>query len=159
MSRIRSVHPGLFTDEAFVGCSPEARLLLLVLGCFSDFDDNFSWHTGDIARLAGLDDAEPHLCELAAAGLIVRDGAGTGRIDFQFGHPRRRIRRWDRLRLSIFSRDGHVCRYCGWQVKQPHCDHVIPVSRGGLDDASNLVTSCPPCNLSKHAKTPEEWRS
>lgn len=29
MSRIRSIHPGLFTDEAFMQASPNARLLLI----------------------------------------------------------------------------------------------------------------------------------
>ena len=30
-----------------------------------------------------------------------------------------------------------------------HCDHVHPVSDGGSDDPSNLVTSCQDCNLGK----------
>lgn len=28
-------------------------------------------------------------------------------------------------------------------------DHVVPLSRGGLNDASNLVTACYPCNFGK----------
>jgi hypothetical protein len=43
MSRIRSVHPGLFTDEAFVSLSSSARLLLI--GVWVEADDNgiFEW--------------------------------------------------------------------------------------------------------------------
>lgn len=43
MSRIRSVHPGLFTDEAFVSCPPLARLLLI--GIWTECDDHgvFEW--------------------------------------------------------------------------------------------------------------------
>src|SRR6185312_5960486 len=43
MSRIRSVHPGLFTDEAFVALSPAARLLLI--GIWTEADDHwvFEW--------------------------------------------------------------------------------------------------------------------
>jgi hypothetical protein len=43
MSRIRSVHPGLFTDEAFVSLSPIARVLLI--GVWTECDDRgaFEW--------------------------------------------------------------------------------------------------------------------
>jgi 5-methylcytosine-specific restriction endonuclease McrA len=37
-------------------------------------------------------------------------------------------------------------------------DHVIPKSRGGKNDWTNLVTSCFKCNLKKADKTPEEAR-
>lgn len=42
-ARIRSLHPGLFTDEAFVSCPPLARLLLL--GIWTEADDHgvFEW--------------------------------------------------------------------------------------------------------------------
>lgn len=36
-------------------------------------------------------------------------------------------------------------------------DHVVPLSRGGADDAENIVISCPTCNLHKHNKLPHEW--
>jgi 5-methylcytosine-specific restriction endonuclease McrA len=35
-------------------------------------------------------------------------------------------------------------------------DHVIPRSRGGATDWSNIVTSCVPCNLKKGDRTPRE---
>ncbi len=43
MSRIRSVHPGLFTDEAFMSASMAARVLLV--GLWTECDDNgiFEW--------------------------------------------------------------------------------------------------------------------
>jgi len=43
MGRIRSIHPGLFTDEAFVSLSPSARLLLI--GIWGEADDAgvFEW--------------------------------------------------------------------------------------------------------------------
>ena len=43
MARIRSVHPSLFTDEAWVSCSPLARLLYI--GLWTDADDQglFEW--------------------------------------------------------------------------------------------------------------------
>lgn len=38
MARIRSIHPGLFTDEAFVSATPFARLLIIGIWCEA-FDD------------------------------------------------------------------------------------------------------------------------
>lgn len=56
-----------------------------------------------------------------------------------------------RLRFEILRRDGHTCRYCGAAAPDIPLtvDHVIPVTLGGGDDPSNLVTACQPCNAGK----------
>ncbi len=36
-------------------------------------------------------------------------------------------------------------------------DHMVPLSRGGLHCWTNVCLACPPCNLSKHDKTAEEF--
>ena len=38
-------------------------------------------------------------------------------------------------------------------------DHVIPMSKGGDHDLSNLVVCCPFCNNSKHDQLPAEWQA
>jgi hypothetical protein len=43
MSRIRSLHPGFFTDERLVTTSLEARLLFLGLGIEADDKGIFEW--------------------------------------------------------------------------------------------------------------------
>lgn len=43
MARIRSVHPGLFTDEAFVALSSDAQILLIGLWTESDDQGVFEW--------------------------------------------------------------------------------------------------------------------
>lgn len=49
------------------------------------------------------------------------------------------------------------CAYCG-DILPTTVDHVIPVSRGGTNDRSNLVPACTSCNMEKLTFTPEEWR-
>lgn len=61
---------------------------------------------------------------------------------------------------ELFMRDGHMCLYCGRQLTEVLLtrDHVRPLSRGGRDSWSNVVTACKPCNHAKGARTPEEAR-
>lgn len=155
MARIRSVHPSLFTDEAFMGLSAAARLLTLALGTYADYADRFVYderalrlHCGDLLEA---------FSELESAGLIEKNGNAWS-IKFSYGFPRQRISKWENLRSLVFIRDGHTCQYCGSKGAPLHCDHVVPVSRGGSNTLDNLKTSCRTCNLSKGAKTLEEWR-
>jgi 5-methylcytosine-specific restriction endonuclease McrA len=59
---------------------------------------------------------------------------------------------------SLFSRDRHICAYCGgkFMPRKLSRDHVIPVSRGGPNTWKNVVTACIPCNTKKDNRTPEE---
>jgi len=38
-----------------------------------------------------------------------------------------------------------------------HVDHLVPLARGGHNNPSNIVISCPHCNYSKNDKTPDEF--
>lgn len=71
--------------------------------------------------------------------------------------PRLPEREWWPLRNSILERDGYVCRYCGDQPERMCADHVIPLSRGGSNDETNLVACCLPCNSSKCDRLLDEW--
>lgn len=59
---------------------------------------------------------------------------------------------------ELFLRDAHLCMFCGGQFKESSLtrDHVIPLSRGGTDRWSNVVTACRHCNTFKGNRTPEE---
>ncbi|MDH4038315.1 MAG: HNH endonuclease [Candidatus Krumholzibacteria bacterium] len=61
-------------------------------------------------------------------------------------------------RRNIYTRDGFVCQYCGDRppVSELTCDHVVPRSRGGRTEWSNIVTCCIPCNRRKGGRTPAE---
>ena len=60
-------------------------------------------------------------------------------------------------RNRIYKRDGYQCVYCG-SHRNLTLDHVVPKSRGGKNEWTNLVTSCQKCNLKKADRTPEEAR-
>ena len=49
---------------------------------------------------------------------------------------------------ALFRRDGNNCLYCGKQFGDFDLtrDHVLPVSRGGLDLWDNVVAACRRCN-------------
>lgn len=50
------------------------------------------------------------------------------------------------------------CWWCGKPCREEyHIDHLVPLVKGGHNWPSNIVISCPKCNLSKHDKLPEEW--
>ena len=62
------------------------------------------------------------------------------------------------IRDKVWSRDGRTCKYCGSSDSESyHLDHIVPWSRGGGHTVENICVACGPCNLSKGAKTPEEW--
>lgn len=56
-----------------------------------------------------------------------------------------------RIRTEVFKRDGFTCQYCGRTPPEVvlEIDHVKPVSKGGTNDITNLVTACRECNLGK----------
>ncbi|MBR3743160.1 MAG: HNH endonuclease [Clostridia bacterium] len=61
----------------------------------------------------------------------------------------------DSLRYDILKRDGYRCRICGATQADGvklHVDHIIPVSKGGRTEPSNLQTLCERCNLGKSNK-------
>ena len=55
------------------------------------------------------------------------------------------------------------CVYCGRKLtrrygpRELNWDHVTPMSRGGTNDATNVVPSCQRCNSDKGEQTPDEW--
>ena len=63
---------------------------------------------------------------------------------------------------GAFERSGGQCVYCdipllltdreGW-----HLEHLVPLSRGGDNAASNVAAACSRCNLQKGSKTAHEF--
>ena len=55
----------------------------------------------------------------------------------------------NKLRFAIYSRDGYRCVKCGRKNGDLEIDHIIPVSKGGKTEYSNLQTLCKRCNMEK----------
>ncbi len=58
----------------------------------------------------------------------------------------------------LFARDRQVCAYCGAHCSEADLtvEHIVPVSRGGRHEWTNVVTACRPCNTRKGNRRPEE---
>ena len=59
---------------------------------------------------------------------------------------------------TLFRRDARLCLYCGKQfaLAELSRDHVTPLSQGGTDSWTNVVTACKRCNNHKAGGTPEQ---
>jgi hypothetical protein len=67
------------------------------------------------------------------------------------------VPRLTRFNHKLFARDRNMCAYCGdvLPVEQLEREHVVPLSRGGIDRWMNVVASCRPCNQKKANRTPD----
>jgi len=79
----------------------------------------------------------------------------------KFVHVPRRFRR-QVTNIFLFARDGYRCQFCGrsqHDLRHRECltrDHLIPLSRGGHNGWSNVLTACSTCNTRKGNLLPEE---
>ncbi len=79
----------------------------------------------------------------------------------KFVHVPRRFRR-QVTNTFLFARDGYRCQYCDrspLDLRGRECltrDHLVPLSRGGTNEWTNVVTACSTCNTRKGNRLPEE---
>lgn len=59
---------------------------------------------------------------------------------------------------ALFARDRNLCAYCGKHFESVKLsrDHIVPVSRGGLNKWTNVVAACKKCNTHKNDETLDE---
>jgi len=59
-------------------------------------------------------------------------------------------------RQNVLMRDNYTCQICGATVKDGaklEIDHIVPYSKGGTNDESNLQVLCQQCNREKHNRS------
>lgn len=115
---------------------------------------------GDVTPDPIFSDERPdHLESELEAASISRERMGSGEKLYSAAHRAKRLKgtRWHKLSLEAFERDGWACVYCDAPSDDLHCDHLVPLARGGSNAAFNLATACASCNLSKGSKLLSEW--
>ncbi len=70
--------------------------------------------------------------------------------------PKRAAARMKFSRENIYLRDNYTCQYCAkpYGLKELTLDHVVPASKFGRKDWTNVVTACRTCNHRKANRTP-----
>lgn len=157
MARIRSVHPGLFTDSDWVECSMDARLLVIGLWTLADDQGVFSWRTKEIKMAVFPGDSidvEPLLNELVQNNLIRHyevEGRKYGAI--------RNFRRWQRPQkpTAVHPLPESIAIYVGIlrsdtrpvedlpPANDAHsCTDTVPLQESPLSDEPHSDTSTVP---------------
>ncbi|MDH5803699.1 MAG: HNH endonuclease [Gemmatimonadota bacterium] len=79
----------------------------------------------------------------------------------RFVHVPRKFRR-QVTNTFLFARDAYQCQFCGrrqHELKGREAltrDHLIPISRGGSNEWTNVTTACSSCNTRKANRLPDE---
>jgi len=60
--------------------------------------------------------------------------------------------------VRIRAEQQNLCAICCVSIAEAsHLDHIMPLARGGAHAPNNLQLLCPPCNLRKSDKHPDEF--
>ena len=69
-----------------------------------------------------------------------------------------RFKEWRTRNRERFAQVQRVCAYCTTALNGGyHVDRMVPLSRGGCNDWTNLAITCGRCNLAKGSMTVEEF--
>ena len=170
MARIRTIKPKFYDDVKIGRLSRDARFILIFLWYSSDKDNESKYTLDFVRKRANLrrygeithgkiikelsDNGFVEILNSEYLKVIPRDILGirrSNRFDVQDW------KEWKNISEIVFKRDNYTCFYCGRSDCKMEIDHLLPVSRSGGDDISNLVTSCRRCNAQKHDKTLNEF--
>jgi 5-methylcytosine-specific restriction endonuclease McrA len=76
----------------------------------------------------------------------------------QYKGESRRLAATIKKQLSNQVTEFPDCPYCNGPLgHDPHCDHIYPISHGGLSKINNMVFICKKCNMKKKDQTLREF--
>jgi 5-methylcytosine-specific restriction endonuclease McrA len=119
----------------------------------------YQWHKSVCAELSGdVDVLERYADEPITCPSFTIYNPAVLRIKKSLDKTRKRA---NFSRSNLYNHYKHKCAYCGRRFKSRDLtfDHVMPRSRGGPTDWSNVVAACggaKGCNARKDDRTPEE---
>lgn len=58
---------------------------------------------------------------------------------------------WFDLLKQVAKRDGNRCSQCGYVGKGIERHHILPLSRGGRNVLSNIISLCKDCHAKRHS--------
>ncbi len=81
--------------------------------------------------------------------ISILTNAVSTKLQKEFGgqEPKKQRTLTNSIKIEVFKRDNYTCQECGaGREAKLHVHHIIPFSRGGSDEMSNLITLCESCN-------------
>lgn len=153
----------LFTSDAWVLCPDASRpwlLMALIASCNQEKKGSLPRDVAaaSLAMSTPVELFSPHAAAVFRSWRIDGDDVISSIAEKWVEEAARPSDSYRRFRAAVLARWGELCHYCGAVGEPLQLDHVIPRSRGGIDHPDNLVPACQPCNGSKGARTPDEWR-
>lgn len=102
------------------------------------------------AYVAQTTHGKHHVSPTEAVAMAFTPPPISTKKDSRHGHPKQQRRR-------LIRKNGSFCHWCGCKVtlETSTVEHVIPLHRGGLDNANNRALACRPCNHSRGHNMPE----
>ena len=97
----------------------------------------------------GIQEATGYRSEFVTSSIVMI----RGRHRIPYGHAHVGL-----TKHRLFVRDRQTCAYCSNRFSEGELtvEHILPVSRGGLHEWTNVVTACRSCNTRKGNRRPEE---
>lgn len=116
-----------------------------------------SWETAIKMRYEGTADVLVEYDEEIRGASVTWKWPAVMRLKREKKRSRARQIRFSRT--GVYQRDGWRCQYCRqkFTYDQLTLDHVVPRSRGGLTDWTNVVSCCRRCNGEKGDKSCDQW--
>jgi hypothetical protein len=139
-------------DEKFIDAGPEASWLWLC-GLLYARELRTDGFVPEIdAPFLGVRQWRRHATVLEKCGLWLRVDDGWTVVVSKSYRPS-----LNHLLNQLTQFWGHACAYCAASDVGLEVEHVIPWSRGGSNDITNLVPACKPCNRRKGTRTAAEF--